>query len=102
MTMMMRDPPHQPDLDSSHEELEDVVGAAEHEGGRAAAECSETSDWVRDDNYGVDERARQGFTDQSGPRISGLSDWENSSLFSFALHQSFLYLLLGCPQLVFL
>mmetsp|Transcript_10338 Transcript_10338/g.23050 ORF Transcript_10338/g.23050 Transcript_10338/m.23050 type:complete len:103 (+) Transcript_10338:484-792(+) len=34
----------------------------------------------------MDERAKHGFNDQSGPRLNGMSDWENASLFALAKH----------------
>ena len=70
--------PQAPAVDSSDGELpdpdhnEDAVDAADA--------------WTRDDHYGVDERAKHGFTDQQGPRINNLSDWEQASIFQVALH----------------
>lgn len=78
----------EPQVDSSEDE-DYGVGQPDHErvGARTAGEDPRPlSDWKRDDYYGVDERARHGFADQSGPRINGLSDWENTSLFALAVH----------------
>ncbi|KAL1510428.1 hypothetical protein AB1Y20_006736 [Prymnesium parvum] len=75
-------------VDSSDEE-ESPVGAADHEGaagGRQVAGYTALTQWCRDDDYGMDERAKHGFNDQSGPRLNGMSDWENASLFALAKH----------------
>ncbi|KAL1530775.1 hypothetical protein AB1Y20_001673 [Prymnesium parvum] len=72
------------EADSSDEDT--GPGAPEHEGGRAQIETTAEGEWRRDDHYGVDERARHGFTSQNGPQINGLSDWESASLFTFAKH----------------
>lgn len=60
-------------VDSSDEE-ESPVGAADHEGaagGRQVAGYTALTQWCRDDDYGMDERAKHGFNYQSGPRLNG-------------------------------
>lgn len=76
--------PQAPLVDSSDEDV--GVGEAEHEGGRAEGGYQALGDWSRDDKYGLDERSKHGYMDQSGPRISGLTDWEKSSLFALGTH----------------
>lgn len=77
--------PQAPVLDSSEED--EGIGEADHEGANGVGnDVRPRSDWVRDDSYGIDERARHGFTDRSGPRLNGLNDWEKASLFSLGCH----------------
>jgi hypothetical protein len=76
--------PQAPTVDSSDED--NGVGEAEHEGGAAATANVDVSEWSRDDDYGVDERCKHGFTDQYGPRLNNFISWETASLFSIALH----------------
>lgn len=77
------------EVDSSDEEEGNApVGQEDHDSSRPKApnDVAALDEWVRDDEYGVDERAKHGFTDASGPRLSGLTDWESASLFSLAMH----------------
>lgn len=81
-------PQQVPQPDSSDDEV-DMLGEPDHEFGTRTSGFSDVrpvGDWRRDDNYAIDERARQGFTTQFGPTISGLSDWEHASLFSIGCH----------------
>ena len=73
--------PQTPAADSSDDDA--IIPQEDHE---ANAEQDDTGNWTRDDDYSVDERAKHGFTDQNGPRVNNLSDWENASLYQVALH----------------
>eukprot|EP00965_Chrysotila_dentata_P115703 3823728-Pleurochrysis_carterae.AAC.2 len=50
-----------------------------HEG---EVEDGHGGDWKRDDEWGIDERARHGFTGQDGPRLNNMPNWETASLFA--------------------
>lgn len=77
--------PQAPTIDSSDEDI--GAGKPEHDGPQLGGnEPRAAGDWTRDDHHSVDERARHGFTDRNGPRISGLSNWESASLFTLGKH----------------
>lgn len=78
--------PEQPMVDSSDDEAGAPVGRPDHDGGRENILLAQASEWRRDDEYGVDERARHGYTSQHGPTINGLSNWERASLFVLSKH----------------
>ena len=48
------------------------------------------ADWERDDTYGVDERARHGFTEDWGPRLKNFDANDDGSVCLFALAKHFL------------
>lgn len=74
--------------DSSDEEM--AVGAEEHEQsiqGRALLpDARARNEWVRDDDYGVDERAKHGYADKGGPKLNDLDAAEAASIFKMAMH----------------
>jgi hypothetical protein len=75
-----------PPLYESDSDDEAPIGAPDHrEGGEGVGGFQAVSEWARDDECGTDERAKHGFTDQNGPRLT-LAGWETASLFALALH----------------
>ncbi|KAL1496688.1 hypothetical protein AB1Y20_014282 [Prymnesium parvum] len=72
-------------LDSSDED--EAVGEADHgsaEGEVGGLRISSLNAWTRDDGYAVNERAKHGFNDHTGPRLN-LENWESASLFGLAV-----------------
>eukprot|EP00965_Chrysotila_dentata_P045791 1521860-Pleurochrysis_carterae.AAC.5 len=56
------------DGDKRHYEVPTpACGRLEHEGGQVNGRGG---DWKRDDNYGIDERAKHGFNGHTGPIVS--------------------------------
>eukprot|EP00965_Chrysotila_dentata_P252130 6210505-Pleurochrysis_carterae.AAC.2 len=88
MAKAMRTRPNHPenvDDCSSDSEPDDgdavpAFGEAEHDGGQVDG-CG--GNWERDDDYAVDKRAAHGFRGEDGPRLNGLSDWQQDPFHSF-------------------
>ena len=78
------DEEHPAPTDSSDDEC--PVGEPDHgEGGDGIGGFAAVNEWTRDDESATDERAKHGFTDKNGPRLT-LAGWETASLFALALH----------------
>ena len=75
------------DSSSSDDDEVEVPAAilSEHGEGLGPPGAASTGQWVQDDTYGVDERARHGFTSKPAPVLE-LRDWEHASLFRLGTH----------------
>ena len=82
--------PHAGGGDSDSSEIEEAdapgrVGRANH--AMPAAGLVADSNWIRDDHYAVDERAKNGFTAKNPPSIVNMQGgFENGTLFDCAKH----------------
>ena len=74
--------------DSSDLEEEDVPRAGRPQHAMASEDLGGTGEWIQDNHFASDERAKNGYTEHSPPSVSNFTDgdWRGASLLQWAKH----------------